>query len=196
MPRRDPNRPREPSAPLRAIGDVDLDFGALFEHHYDEITAYLMRRTGDRATAEEIAQMTFLEAYDRRATYDHRRGSPRPWLFGVAINLMRHHFRSEGRRNRAYARAASREIEPQAECDKICTRLDARASAGALASALATLARGDYEVLTLHCWPELSHAEIATALGIPEGTVKSRLNRARHQVRAQLEQSILEASDG
>lgn len=190
------DRDREPLAPLRAIHPVEIDFPVLFEEYYDQIAAYLTRRQVDRSTAEDLAQLTFLEAYDRRATYDHRKGTARGWLFGIATNLMRHHFRSERRRLRAYGRAVSRQVQPQDGCDEICTRLDARASAGAIAAALATLSLGDYEVLTLHCWAELSHEEIAVAVGVPKGTVKSRLNRARRQVRSQLDQSSLETKDG
>lgn len=178
------------------MSSVEIDFPAAFEDCYDEITAYLMRRQVDRSGASDIAQMTFLEAYDRRATYDPRKGTPRAWLFGIATNLMRRHFRAENRRLRAYARAGTREVEPLDGFDAICSSLDFRALEGVTAAALATLGPGDYEVLTLHCWAELSYEEIATALGIPKGTVKSRLNRARRQVRAQLDLRILEANDG
>jgi RNA polymerase sigma factor (sigma-70 family) len=154
-----------------------------------------MRRQVDRSTAEDLAQATFLEAYDRQATFDPQKGDARGWLFGIATNLIRRHFRTERRRLEAYARAASRQAEPRDDCDDICSRLDARTRAGAISAALATLSLGDYEVVTLHCWAELSHEEIATALGIPKGTVKSRLNRARQQVRAQLESRIREANE-
>jgi RNA polymerase sigma factor (sigma-70 family) len=175
---------------------VEVDFPALFEEHYDPIASYLMRRQVDRSTAEDIAQTTFLEAYDRQAAFDSQKGDPRAWLFGIATNLMRRHFRTERRRLHAYARAVSRQVEPPVDSEEIFSRLDARACAGAIAAALATLSRRDYEVVTLHCWSELSYVEIAIALGIPEGTVKSRLNRARHQVRAQLDPGIRETNGG
>jgi RNA polymerase sigma-70 factor (ECF subfamily) len=174
----------------------ELDFPALFEEYYDQIAAYAMRRQVDRFAAEDIAQMTFLEAYDRRATYDYRKGSPRGWLFGIATNLMRRHFRCERRRLRAYGRAASREVQPPDVWDETCGRLDANRSVGAIATALATLSRGDYEVLTMHCWAELSHDEIAAAAGIPKGTVKSRLSRARQHMRARLDPSTINADNG
>ncbi len=175
---------------------MELDFLALFEAHYDDIAGYVTRRQVDRSTAEDIVSTTFVEAIDRRATFDHRKGDPRAWLFGIATNLMRRHFRSEHRRLLAYARAASREIEGPDTAEETCGRLDASATAGSVAAALATLSQGDYEVLTLLCWAELSQEEIATALGIPKGTVKSRLHRARRQVRAQLDPSSLETTDG
>lgn len=191
-----PAESHEPEPALRAISSVEIDFAALFEKHYDQIAAYLTRRQVDRSTAEDIAQMTFVEAYDRRATYDERKGTPRGWLFGIATHLMRRHFRSERRRLQAYARAASREIEPSDGSEEACARIDARAAEGTIAVALASLSQRDYEVLTLHCWAELSHEEIATAVGIPAGTVKSRLSRARQQLRAQLDPSVVGSNDG
>ena len=162
-----------------------LDFAVLFDEHYNAIAGYLLRRV-DRSTAEELAAQTFLEAYDRRATYEHTKGQPRAWLFGITMHLLHHHFRSDERRRRAYARAAYQDVDPPDLADDAVTRLDARASAQQIAVALASLPKADYDVLTLHLWAELSHREIATALRIPVGTVKSRLNRARREVRAQL----------
>jgi RNA polymerase sigma-70 factor, ECF subfamily len=186
----DRDRTREPPAALRAINRMEPDFVALFDEYYDRIAAYFMRRMVDHQTAEDIAASTFCEAYDRRATYDPERGDPQAWLYGIAINLARRHFRSEIRRLKAYSRALSRETEAGDSVDEICGRVDAQSSAGTIAAALGTLSLGDYEVLTLHCWADLSHAEIAAALGIPEGTVKSRLNRARRKMRAPLNPSL------
>jgi RNA polymerase sigma factor (sigma-70 family) len=183
-------------APLRAISPVGLDFPALFEKHYDEIVRYLKRRLMEPAIAEDIAQNTFVEAYDRRATYDQEKGSPRAWLFGIAIHLMQRHFRSERRRLRAYGRAVSRYIDLGDDNDEVCDRLDAHAIVGELAGALAALSRGDYEVLTMYCWAELSYEEIAIALQIPTGTVKSRLNRARRELRTYLSPTVLEPDHG
>lgn len=185
-----------PHRPFGQSGAVELDFAALFEAYYDRIAVYLARRLMDGSAAEDLAQMTFLEAYARRATYDHRKGSPRGWLFGIATNLLRHHRRSERTQLRAYSRAASREVELENRYDEADSQLDWRAASGQIAAALAALDPSDYDVLTLHCWAELSHKEIATALSIKEGTVKSRLNRARRQMRLQLAPSILEANDG
>jgi RNA polymerase sigma-70 factor (ECF subfamily) len=110
--------------------------------------------------------------------------------------LLRHHCRSERTQLRAYSRAASREVELGSGFDETDSQLDWRAASGQIGAALAALDPGDYDVLTLHCWAELSHKEIATALSIKEGTVKSRLNRARRQMRLQLAPSILEANNG
>jgi len=62
---------------------VELDIPALFDEHYDEIATYVMRRLMDRSASEDIAQMTFIEAYDHRESYDPGKGKPRAWLFGI-----------------------------------------------------------------------------------------------------------------
>jgi RNA polymerase sigma factor (sigma-70 family) len=170
-----------------------VDFAALFDRHYDPICGYLRRRV-EPAIADEIAAQTFLEAYDRRASFDPLRGEPRAWLYGIAINLLRHHRRAEERRLRAYARAALRQRRD--EDDDANERVDARAAAPALAAALATLTASDREVLLLFAWAELSYDEIATAVGIPVGTVRSRLNRARRQVRVRLERESIVNTTG
>lgn len=191
---------------------VEPNIPALFEQHAGTISAYVLRRNVDRSTAEDIVQMTFIEAYKCRRNYDDRRGTHRAWLFGIATNLMHHHFRDEQRQREAYVAAAALELARADDCDAASTSLDARTVDASIVAALATLSRGDYEVLTLHCWSELSHQEIATVLGIPSGTVKSRLNRARRKLSPQLrghlpprphrqlrprpDPSIVEANDG
>ncbi len=174
-----------------------MDFAALFDCHYDAISSYLRRRI-EPAVADELAAQTFLEAYDRRATYDHGRGEPRAWLYGIAVNLLRRHRRSEERRLRAYARAAR--AEPAHEHSDPSGQLDARAAAPILATALAALSPTDREVLLLFAWADLSYEQIAEAVGIPIGTVRSRMNRARRKVRERLSSdralSVLEVLDG
>jgi RNA polymerase sigma factor (sigma-70 family) len=194
------------------LDHVDLDFPALFDEHYDEIARYLMRRNVDDSAAEDIAQETFLEAYKSRGNYDPRRGTPRVWLYGIAVHRMSHHFRDEQRRLRAYAPPDLLDLVRAPENGEPPTIIDDRTIDARIAAALATLSQRDYEVVTLHCWAELSHQEIADVLGIPYGTVKSRLNRARRQLspllrwywrpdprrqlRPQPDPSILEPNDG
>src|SRR3954454_17187507 len=157
-------------------------FRGLFEDHHGEIAGYLRRRL-DRSVADELAAQTFTEAWDRRASYDPSRGSARAWLFGIATNLLRHHRRSEERRLRAYSRFQDQQIEPRNEGDEVCGRLDLQTANPTLAAALASLSPTDRDALLLFAWVGLSYPEIATAAGIPTGTVKSRINRARQQVR-------------
>lgn len=145
------------------------------------IAAFLRRRV-ERALADELASETFLRAFDGRARYDRARPDARPWLYGIAANLLRGHRRVEERRLRAYARAAVAPADLTA-FDGVEARLDAAASVPELARALASLGPGERDALLLHAWTDLTYEQIAEALAIPVGTVRSRINRARRVVR-------------
>jgi RNA polymerase sigma-70 factor (ECF subfamily) len=155
-------------------------FGELFDRHFAEIHRYLARRVGG-ALADELAAETFVLAFRARARYDREAVDARPWLFGIGANLVRRHWRTERRRLRAYARTG---LDPICDdASDVDRRLDAAAAAPQLAAALASLSAGEREVLLLFAWADLSYEEIATALGIAIGTVRSRLSRARAHVR-------------
>jgi RNA polymerase sigma factor (sigma-70 family) len=155
-------------------------FGEIFDRHFVEIQRYLGRRVGT-ALADELAAETFVLAFRLRDRYDGRALDARPWLFGIAANLTRRHWRTERRRLRAYARTGSDPIGD--ESSEVERRVDAMAAAPQLAAALASLSGGEREVLLLFAWADLSYEEISAALGIPTGTVRSRLSRARAHVR-------------
>jgi RNA polymerase sigma-70 factor (ECF subfamily) len=155
-------------------------FGEIFDRHFAEIHRYLARRVG-AALADELAAETFVVAFRLRDRYDGHALDSRPWLFGIAANLIRRHWRTERRRLRAYARTG---IDPICdESSEVERRVDAMAAAPQLAAALAALSGGEREVLLLFAWADLSYEEISSALGIPTGTVRSRLSRARAHVR-------------
>jgi RNA polymerase sigma factor (sigma-70 family) len=168
-------------------------FEVVFERHATAIYRYLRRRTG-AALAEELTAETFARAFRARRRFDRRGESALPWLYGIAANLLRMHRRAEGRRLRAYARAANRSLEPAPSADSN-HRLDAAALRPALAAALAELPHAQREVLLLHAWAELSHEEIAIALSISVGTVRSRLHRAREYVAERIALSGNKAGD-
>jgi RNA polymerase sigma factor (sigma-70 family) len=132
----------------------------------------------EAALADELAAETFLQAFGARERYEPSLADVRPWLFGIAANLLRRHRRAEERRLRAYARAATRPDDASA-FDGVDERLDAAATTAALATALSALGPGERDVLLLHAWADLSYEGIAAALAIPVGTVRSRLHRAR-----------------
>jgi len=155
-------------------------FEELFELHFDAIYGYLARRMGPDL-ARDLASETFTRAFAARKRYDSRRGEVRPWLFGIANNLLRHHYRDEERRLRALALLDIREAGSPHEEPR-------------LAEALGALSAEERDVLLLFAWADLEYAEIATALDIPVGTVRSRLHRARAHVRSALERE--EALDG
>ena len=149
-----------------SLADPEV-FAVLFDRHFDAIHGYAQRRVGPDL-ADEIAAETFTRAFDRRRRYDTARKDARPWLLGIAANLMRRHWRSERRRLEAYARSAQHE---QGELSGPI--------AAELAAALKALPRREREPLILFAWADLSYDEIAVALGLPLGTVRSRISRAR-----------------
>jgi RNA polymerase sigma-70 factor (ECF subfamily) len=164
----------------RSVGDPFADF---FDAEFTPLQGYLVRRLGSMA-AEDIAAEAFAIAYRHWDDSDPSRRS-KPYLYGIAANLVRRHWREERRMLRAYARTGvDRGFEDPdgASAD----RLDSRARKQVLADALADLRRGDREILLLHAWAELSDREIAEAVGLPIGTVKSRLSRARAHLRNRL----------
>jgi RNA polymerase sigma-70 factor (ECF subfamily) len=166
------------AATIARSHDQPVAFEAIFERHFAVVHRYLRRRVGD-ALAEELAAETFTRAFaSRRRFASGPGGSARPWLFGIAENLVRGHRRSEERRWRAYARAHVTDAPAPPDVDG---RLDARAAA---AEALAALSADQRAVLLLTAWAELSGDEIALALGVAPATVRSRLGRARARLQS------------
>jgi RNA polymerase sigma-70 factor (ECF subfamily) len=167
----------------RSLADVGV-FGSLFDRHAAIIHGYLSRRVGTHL-ADDLTAETFLVALRKRASYDSSRPDARPWLFGIATRLLQHHYRQEARQYRALARTG---FDPVAEnhADAVAARVAAGALTRELAAGLARLSKGDRDVLLLIAWGGLSYAEVADSLGIPVGTVRSRLNRARKKLRGVL----------
>ncbi|GIF22847.1 DNA-directed RNA polymerase sigma-70 factor [Paractinoplanes tereljensis] len=164
---------------------IEREFTAIFDRHYRNIYAYVARRLGPDL-AEDVASETFLIAFDRRHSYDPARGDARPWLYGIASNLVARHVRAESRRYRAMARAGAHELGGLEHDDAVAGRLDAAAVRGKLAKALARLPEPVRAVLLLVAWAGLNQQEAAVALGIPAGTARSRLHRARQEMRQAL----------
>ncbi|WP_233414964.1 RNA polymerase sigma factor, partial [Streptomyces sp. N35] len=135
--------------------------------------------------ADDLTAETFLAAFRTRSRYDLSRDNARPWLYGIAANLIGKQRRAEIRGLRALARTGT---DPVAESwvDRADSRVVAQSAHAPLAGALAGLSAGDRHVLLLVAWADLSYPEVAEALGIPLGTVRSRLNRARRKVRSAL----------
>jgi RNA polymerase sigma factor (sigma-70 family) len=164
-------------------------FGELYARHFAVVYRYVAGRLGPDA-ADDLAAETFLAAFRRRHRFDPDRGAVRPWLFGIATNLVAQHHRAESRWYAALARAgADPLIEPSVwagDEDRIADRVVASQARPALAAVLARLPDRDRDVLLLVAVGGLSYAEVAFALGIPEGTVGSRLSRARRTIIAAL----------
>jgi RNA polymerase sigma factor (sigma-70 family) len=165
----------------------------IFDAYFAEIHRYIARRlTVD--DADDLAAEVFLVAV--KGGYESSRGEVRPWLYGIATKLIARHRRAEVRRWKTLSRTAEREAESHE--DATLTRVAAGQFTGRLAGALAGLNRGDRDVVLLVALGGLSHREVAAALEIPYGTVASRLNRARKQLRKALGDvnPLKEAHDG
>ncbi len=171
----------------RSIDEPDC-FALLFDRHFARLHRYLRRRVGDELAAE-LAAETFLRAFRSRRRFVGGRASVLSWLYGIAANLVRMNHRSEERRLRAYARAAAG-LNGYEAAIAVEDRLDAEALGPALALALAGLSPALREVLVMHAWAELSHDEIAEALGCSGAAVRTRLSRARNQLAAGLREPI------
>jgi RNA polymerase sigma factor (sigma-70 family) len=175
-----PGRPVNDSHAIRASLRDPSQFRVVFERHHDHVRRYLQRRSGLEA-GEELAAQTFEEAFRTRSRFDATYSDAGPWLMGIATNLLRHHYRAEAARLRALERATamastSGEDEPEA-------RLDAQVAAHFLALALQDMSRGERDIVLLYAWADLTYAEIARALHLPIGTVRSRLHRTRRRLR-------------
>ncbi|WP_233617988.1 MULTISPECIES: RNA polymerase sigma factor [Actinomadura] len=195
--------PAEPPA-AGALTDSDvirlsLDdpewFAELFDRHHRRIHHYAARRLGVHA-ADDIVGETFLAAFRRRAAYDLAQPLARPWLYGIATTLVARHRRAEERYYRALQRTGADPL-PEPLADAVATRVAAESQQRRLAGALAGLSRGDRDVLLLVAWGDLTYEEVARALEVPVGTVRSRLHRARRVVRRALGDSATaeEATD-
>jgi RNA polymerase sigma factor (sigma-70 family) len=159
-------------------------FAVVFRRHAPAIQRYVVRRLGADA-ADDVVAETFLTAFRQRSRYQRDRPDARPWLYGIATNLIRRHRRAEIRQYRAVARIG---IDPVTE--PFTERVDARVSASGesrrLAAALAKLPAAHRDTLLLVAWGDLTYEQAALALGVPVGTVRSRLSRARGRLRQAL----------
>ena len=161
-------------------GDSEA-FGTLFERHARTIYNYCFRRVGSWAVAEDLVSIVFLEAW-RRVDRQPRSGKEVPWLLGIATNVVRNRRRAE----RRHAAALRRVPEPSPDptfADDSDQRVDDEELIGRALALVARLPRHEQEVFALCAWSELSYEDAAIALGIPVGTVRSRLSRARARLR-------------
>ncbi|TYB51833.1 RNA polymerase sigma factor [Nonomuraea sp. PA05] len=156
-------------------------FGAVFDRYFAAIHRFVHLRLGESA-ADDLAAETFLRAFRSRDRFDLTCRSARPWLYGIAANLVAEHHRAEARRYRALARSAGT-VEIASHDERVVQRVSAAVMQPRLAAGLARLSAGDRDVLLLVACAQLSYDEVAEALGIPQGTVGSRLNRARRKLR-------------
>jgi RNA polymerase sigma-70 factor (ECF subfamily) len=162
------------------LEDPEL-FDVVFVRHFPAIHRYLHRLIGP-GLADDLAAQTFETAFRRRASFDPGRAEVGAWLYGIAANLLRNHRRTERRQLRAFAKTGIDPVAPDA-FGPAEGRADAAIAMRAVARALSELRDDDREALLLFAWASLSYEQIAIALDVPIGTVRSRIARARKQLR-------------
>ena len=157
-------------------------FGELFERHADRVYAHCFTRTGSWSMAEDLTSVVFLEAWRRREEVRFSGDSALPWLLGVANNATRNAQRTLRRHNLLLAKLPPAGEEADIAADA-AARVDQERLAQHLLCAMGGLKQSEREVLALCDWAGLSYSEAAVAMGVPEGTVRSRLSRARQRLR-------------
>jgi RNA polymerase sigma factor (sigma-70 family) len=175
----------------RSLGEPG-QFSPIFERHAASVHRYLLRAAG-RSDVEDLLSEVFVIAFRSRHRYDAAFPDARPWLFGIATNVLRHHRRSAARRHSLLARAKKDLFRDEAaavdEQDQLVSQLGADKETAVVRDALSQLEPSYRDVLLLWAGPRLSYEEIAAALGVPVGTVRSRLHRGKEKLRELLEVS-------
>jgi len=163
-------------------GDPEA-FRELFDEHARSVYNHAFRLTGNWSAAEDVVSLTFLEAWRLRERVDVSvdGGSLRPWLLGIATNVARNVRRAARRHDGALARLPKEEATPDF-AEEITDQMSDRDRLALVRTALAALRKPEREVLALCVWSGLDYAEAAEALGVPIGTVRSRLSRARKKL--------------
>ncbi|GAB2876318.1 sigma-70 family RNA polymerase sigma factor [Streptomyces deserti] len=175
-------------------GDHDA-FGDLFDAYARSVYNHAFRLTGDWVSAEDVVSLTFLDAWRLRERLDEEGGSLRPWLLGIATNVTRNTRRAARRHAAAVARLP-RDEAVRDFADEVAGRVDDAAQLALVQTALAKLRRAEREVLALCVWSGLDYAAAAEALGVPVGTVRSRLSRARTKLAKHLKSAELPSGLG
>jgi RNA polymerase sigma-70 factor (ECF subfamily) len=178
----------QPATPISS-----QEFALLFDSLSKGIYNYCFRETADWAIAEDLTSIVFLEAWRRRDEVELAHDSAKPWLFGVAINVLRHRRRSLRRHAQAMRRLPITATTPDFS-DDLAERLAYQERAAKTQALLRSLPVKYREVLALCDWSGLSTSEAGRALGVADGTVKSRLSRARQVARERIEQVRTEES--
>jgi RNA polymerase sigma-70 factor (ECF subfamily) len=156
-------------------------FESLYGRHATSVYRYAAQRLGDHA-ADDVMSETFLVAFERRSAYDVTVQNARPWLLGIATRLIHKHVRLEAAAWKGVAADLAAQIAPDF-IEQAGARIDAERLTRRLAKSLRRLSETDRDTLLLYAWGDLDYASIALAMQVPIGTVRSRLNRARRQLR-------------
>jgi len=166
------------AALARSLSDPDC-FRLIFRHQNDRIYSYVVRRVGPN-DADDVAAEIWLAAFATRTSFDPSRGTVVGWLYGIARNLTVGHHRNRERRTKLARRMSIREASVKSDhAHQVVEGVNATAALPHVLAALARLPARDRELLELRVWDQLAYQDIAQVVGIPVGTVRSRLFRAR-----------------
>jgi RNA polymerase sigma factor (sigma-70 family) len=149
-----------------------------FDRHAASVAAYAARGVGPVVAVDVVAE-TYRVALEPFGSFEDFRESERPWLMGIATNVLRRHWRSEQRRLRAHARSAVAEVCQIHPLPAVDESVGASNEYRRVIDAVAQLPVDDYELLVLIAWEQMSSRDAAEVLGIPAGTLRSRLRRIR-----------------
>lgn len=167
----------------RAVAGEDRAFGALFARHANAVNVYCFRRVASWSAAEDLVSVVFLEAWRCRDRLTVEGESALPLLYGIARRTTAKHHRSLIRYRAALRRLPAALHEPD-PADDIAGRIDDERRMRAVRDLLSVLPRRERDVVELFIFSELDYAAAAVALGVPVGTVRSRLSRARARLSA------------
>lgn len=158
-------------------------FAVVFDRHAAALAGYLVRRVGE-PDGESLVGETFRIAFESRSRFDPGSQSARPWLYGIAARLVMKHFRTQRRHHKALSRAANRFVDlAPALDDGVVEESHWVFLWDQVSEAIVELPERDREVVMLYAFGGLTYADIAISMGIPAGTVRSRLHRVRVEMR-------------
>jgi len=172
----------------RACAGDHSAFGDLFVRHANRIHNYCFRRTGSWTLAEDATSQTFMETWRKRSSIAVT-DSLLPWLFVAANNVCRNSERASRRATNLLVKAPLTE-HVRDHADDVAARIDSERQMQRVLLALRTLKRADQDVVAMCDWEGLSYDEAATVLGVPIGTVRSRLSRARARLKVLLDDEV------
>lgn len=170
-------------------------FGEIFTRHHDAVYRFSSRRVGGGEAADITAEV-FLRALKSRHRYRLDRPNCLPWLYGIGVNVIGDHLRRVNRRSRIYLKAQETALDHDDFTTPLVDRVDAESAAPSLNQALGRLGRKDRETLLLFAIDRLTYSEVAQALGVPIGTVGSRILRARRKIMEQIPHLRQRTGDG
>lgn len=162
-------------------GDAEA-FGELFRRHRSAVYNFCFRRTASWDMAEDLTAQVFVETWQGRASRELVGNSLLPWLIGVASRVISHEWRSRTRRKTRELRAVPSGDTPD-PADEVAARVDDERRMAKVLQTLKLLPRVERDVLAVCVFAGLDYQAAAAALGIPVGTVRSRLSRARSHLK-------------